>query len=192
MKLDFGTYHHASKEESEGLRGELRDVFSSLLPTLFPPDLKINVLDAGCGLGFLSSIVGRVFRYSSVTGIDTFQDGSLAGSSIERAERNMKLLGLDDRVKFFKHNLVYPLPADWNFDLIISNLVFHNMGKKRFDGYRNVFAALKSNGYFVVGDLFPYNSSDDRFFRSLSTTEKEIMGKGSGRWQYRIKVLRKI
>jgi len=48
--------------------------------------------------------------------------------------------------------LTKPMESDVRFDLALSDLVFHNMGKKRFKAYGAVFDALKPRGYFVIGD----------------------------------------
>ena len=77
------------------------------------------------------------------------------------------------------------------YDLAVSNLVFHNMGKKRFKAYETVFDALKPGGFFVIGDLFPRDKADMDYFRQRSTRIKELDESGAGRWKYKIKVLRK-
>ena len=50
--------------------------------------------------------------------------------------------------------------VQYTFDLVLSNLVFHNMGKKRLNGYATVFDALKPGAFFVIGDLFPDDKAD--------------------------------
>jgi len=111
--------------------------------------------------------------------------------SIAMAEENMKSLGIDARTSFLKHDLTKPLKLDMQFDLAVSNLVFHNMGKKRFKAYDSVFDAVKPKGYFVIGDLFPHGKGDMDYFRERSTLIDELDQSGSGRWRYQIKVLRK-
>lgn len=103
----------------------------------------------------------------------------------------MKVLGMDSRTSFLKHDLTKPLRSDVQYDLAVSNLVFHNMGKRRFKAYDNVFDALKPRGYFVIGDLFPHGKADMDYLRERSALIKELDQGGSGRWHYQIKVLRK-
>jgi len=83
------------------------------------------------------------------------------------------------------------MKSDVRYDLALSNLVFHNMGKKRFAAYGTVFDALKRRGYFVIGDLFLHGKGDAEYFRERATLVDELDQGGSGRWQYRIRVLRK-
>ena len=110
---------------------------------------------------------------------------------MDKAANNMKSLGIESRTAFLKHDLTKPLKSDVQYDLAVSNLVFHNMGKKRFKAYETVFDALKPKGYFVIGDLFPHGKDDMDYFRERSTLRNELDQGGSGRWHYQIKVLRK-
>jgi hypothetical protein len=64
-------------------------------------------------------------------------------------------------------------------------------GKQRFKAYGTVFDALKPEGYFVIGDLFPRGKTDTDHFLERSTLMNELDQGGSGRCHYQIKVLRK-
>ncbi len=191
MFVNFGTYHHSTPRQSGELRDRVGGLFADLLLETFSRDSGLEILDAGCGLGFLSYIAAKTFPNADVTGIDTFDDESLPGSSKAKAEKNMGALGVGSRVRFLKQDLTASLTCGAEFDVVVSNLVFHNLGKKRFAGYENLFAALRENGYFLLGDLFPSEKSDNLSLNIYSTIEKEIGGDGSGKWKYKIKVLRK-
>ena len=110
---------------------------------------------------------------------------------MDKAVKNMKSLGIDSRTSFLKHDLTKLLKSDVRYDLAISNLVFDNMGEKRFKAYGTVFDALKLGGCFIIGDLFPHGNADLDYFRERSTLINELDQGGSGRWDYKIKVLRK-
>lgn len=191
MDVDFGTYHHSTETQSRELREKAEKAFISLLNGLFSKEMQIRVLDAGCGLGFLSSVVSNCLPNCSVLGVDIFGHNSLSGTSIQKAQENMKKLGLEKKVEFREHDLRLPLSADERFDLSVSNLVFHNLGKKRFDGYDTVFGALRPRGYFVIGDLFPHMNADMKYFQRHATLLNEVTESESGRWSYRIKVLQR-
>jgi len=103
----------------------------------------------------------------------------------------MRSLGIDSRTSFLKHDLTKPLESDAQYDLAVSNLVFHNLGKKRFKAYGTVFDALKPRGFFVIGDLFPHGKADMDYFRDRATLINELDEGGSGPWAYKIKVWRK-
>jgi cyclopropane fatty-acyl-phospholipid synthase-like methyltransferase len=189
--VDFGTYHHSTPEESNDIRERAEKAFSKLLRTLYPPGSPLRILDAGCGLGFLTYVAAKCFPKARITGVDLFRHGSLSEISMDQASNNMRSLGIDSRTSFLKHDLTKPMESNAQYDLAVSNLVFHNMGKKRFKAYETVFDVLKSGGFFVIGDLFPHGKADMDYFRQRSTLIKELDGSGSRPLAYKIKVLRK-
>jgi cyclopropane fatty-acyl-phospholipid synthase-like methyltransferase len=164
--------------------------FSKLLQGLYPSDASLRVLDAGCGLGFLMSVAAKCFPKALITGVDLFRHGSISGMSVDKAAKNMKCLGMGSRTSFLKHDLTKPMESEAPYDLVLSNLVFHNMGKKRFKGYATVFDALKPGTFFVIGDLFPDDKADLDYFREHSVLINESNESGSGPWNYKIRVLR--
>jgi cyclopropane fatty-acyl-phospholipid synthase-like methyltransferase len=189
--VDFGTYHHSTPEESKQIREDAAKAFSKLLRPLYPSTATLKILDAGCGLGFLTYAAAKRFPKATITGVDLFRHGSVSDLSIDKVVQNMKSLGIVSRTSFLKHDLTKPIKSDVQFDLALSNLVFHNMGKKRFNAYGTVFDVLKPGGCFVMGDLFPRGKADMDYFRERSTLVEELDQGGSGRWRYQIKVLRK-
>ena len=190
LGVDFGPYHHSTPEESDHIRESAEKAFFKLLRPLYPFRATLKILDAGCGLGFLTYLAAECFPKASITGVDLFRHGSISGISMHQAAKNMKSLGLDSRTSLLKQDLRKPLKSEVQFDLAISNLVFHNMGKKRFNAYDTVFDALKPKGYFVIGDLFPSSKADMDYFRERSTLVDERHEGRYGRWDYQIKVLR--
>jgi cyclopropane fatty-acyl-phospholipid synthase-like methyltransferase len=190
--IDFGTYHHTTPEESRAIREYAEKAFSRLLRPLYASRADLRILDAGCGLGFLMSVVANCFPKAAITGVDLFRHGSISsGISIARAMNNMKSLGIESRTVFLEHDLTKPLKSDVEYDLAVSNLLFHNLGKKRFRGYGTIFDALKLGGYFVIGDLFPHDKADMDYFRAGSTLVGESNEMDAGARNYKIKVLKK-
>jgi cyclopropane fatty-acyl-phospholipid synthase-like methyltransferase len=189
--VDFGTYHHSTPQESDEIRNRAERAFLKLLKPLYPADSSLQILDAGCGLGFLMWVAAKCFPKAHITGIDLFKHESLSEMSMDRAAKNMKSLGIDSRTSFLKHDLTEPIALDTPYDLVLSNLVFHNMGKKRLNAYATVFDALQSGGFFVIGDVFPHDKTDLDYFRKCSTLIQEVDQGGAGPWKYKIRVLRK-
>jgi len=169
VDLDFGTYHYSTANESNDIRKRAEKAFSKLLRSLYPSGAPLRILDAGCGLGFLTYVAATSFPKARITGVDLFSatapsssssgHGSLSGISMEKAANNMRSLGIDSRTSFLKHDLTRPMESDPQYDLAVSNLVFHNMGKSRFKAYGTVFDALKPRGLFVIGGLVPARQS---------------------------------
>lgn len=136
-------------------------------------------------------VVAKCFPKARITGVDLFRRGSMQKISMHTAENNMKSLGIAGRTSFLKHDLTKPMKSDAHYDLVVSNLVFHNMRKRRFNAYTSVFDVLKHGGFFVIGDLFPHDKADMDYLRERSTLARELDQNGSGPWAYKIKVLRK-
>lgn len=103
----------------------------------------------------------------------------------------MNALGMDARTSFLKHDLTKPMKSDAEYDLVVSNLVFHNLGKKRFQAYGHVFNAIKPGGYLVIGDVSRDDEADVEYFRENSMLVKEFDAGQTGPWVYKIRVLRK-
>ena len=191
--VDFGTYHHSTPEESKRVRESAEKAFSKLMRALYPSGAILRILDAGCGLGFLTYVAAKCFPKANITGVDLFRHDSLSQLSLDKAVKNMKSLGISSKTSFLKHDLTKPLKpdADALYDLALSNLTFHNIGKKRFKAYETVFDALKPGGYFVIGDLFPQGKADMDYLRERSRLIEELDQGDSGHWHYQIIVLRK-
>lgn len=190
-KVDFGIYHRTTPEQSRRLQKYVEKVFAKLLRPLYPHRAALRIVDAGCGLGFLTSVAANCFPKATVTGVDLFRQGSMSELSVEKAIENMKSLALDARTSFVKHDLTKPLRSDVPYDLVVSNLVFHNMEKRRFAAYANVLDVLKPGAYFVIGDLFPHEKADMDFFARCSTLVDQLADAGFGRGDYKVKLLEK-
>lgn len=153
--VDFGTYHHSTPKESEKTRERLHVLFRESfrnVSEIANGDLK--VLDSGSGLGFLSYLVCSTFPHARVFGIDSYEDDSLFGSSMERVQCNMEKLGYANRVEFVKADLRdLPFGND-TFDLAVTSLVYHNIIENREKAYSELFRVLKSGGYLFFGDIF--------------------------------------
>jgi 16S rRNA G1207 methylase RsmC len=186
MKIDFGVYHHSTPEESNAFRERLERVLMPLLKSAFDREARINALDVGCGLGLLSWLMARTFPQGKVTCMDTFKGDSLSDVSVERAILNFRALG-KDRVTVIQHDLRELI--DGSYDLIASNLFFHNLGKERFKVYENVIFALKQGGYFVISDMF----SEEEDMKTLKKQLDLIVTRTlfDDDWRFRVMILKK-
>jgi SAM-dependent methyltransferase len=191
VEVDFGTYHHSTPEESNEIRQHAERSFSKVLRSLYRSGASVRILDAGCGLGFLMYVAAKCFPKAHITGVDLFRHGSISGMSMKKAVRNMECLGIESRTSFLKHDLTKPMASDARYDLVLSNLVFHNMGNKRFKAYETVFNLLKPRGFFVIADVFRADADDLPYFRGRAKFMDELDLGGSARWPYKIRVFRK-
>ena len=191
-KPDFGTYHHSTPKRSETTRAVVEQAFLEAFDMLpFSGDQEIDIMDLGCGLGFLSSVCAKFYRRARVTGIDTFEHASLKGSSLEKANENARILGISDRVHFERGDLLSSDYRDMEFDLFVSNLVFHNLGRKRFRAYDRLLSWMSPNSYALLGDAFREGKGDLNHLASIFSIEKEIEPKEISWAPYKILVLSK-
>ena len=188
-KPDFGTYHHSTPERSERSRVLVAQGFLEAFDTLpFSRAQRIDIMDLGCGLGFLSCVCAEFYRRARVTGIDTFEHASLKGSSLEKANENARILGLSDRVHFERGDILASDYGDRGFDLFVSNLVFHNLGRRRFQAYNRLLSWMAPNSHALLGDAFHEGKGDVERLSKIFRIEKEIDPKMS--WApYKILVL---
>jgi 16S rRNA G1207 methylase RsmC len=168
---DFGTYHHSTSVASKKVRTVVKAMFTDAFDSLpLGRDDDLRILDVGCGLGFLSCVSAEFYRHARITGIDTFKHASLKRSSLERAKENAKILGFSDRIDFKKDNVFRFTPAE-KFDIILSNLVFHNFGKMRFKPYSRLSSWTQAGSFVIMGDLFFSPKTDiahlDKAFKIL-------------------------
>jgi len=115
---------------------------------------KGRVLDIGCGNGPLTILLAKRFPQAEITGIDYW--GKNWDYSPQICENNARLSGVADRVTF-RSGSASELPfEDASFDLVVSNLVFHEVrgiSDKR-ELVREALRVVKPGGVFVFQDLF--------------------------------------
>jgi SAM-dependent methyltransferase len=176
-ELDFGTYHYTTRAASRQIRAVVKGMFTDAFASLpFSRDDELKILDVGCGLGFLSCVSAEFYKNARITGIDTFKHSSLKGSSLKKAKENARILRLSERIDFENANIFTFTPTR-RFDIIVSNLVFHNLGKKRFEAYSRLSSWMKSDSFVVIGEFFFSPEADlaqlSRKFRIIRKAKPE-------------------
>ena len=188
---DFGTYHHSTTAASRKIRAIVKTMFTDAFASLpFGIDDELRILDVGCGLGFLSCVCAEFYNNARITGVDTFEHASLKGSSLERAKENARILGFSDRIDFKKGDVFRFRPAE-KFNIVVSNLVFHNFGKMRFKAYSRLSSWTQSGSFIVMGDLFFSRLTDITELTKAFSIVREIKSSNSGFEQYALLVMSK-
>jgi 16S rRNA G1207 methylase RsmC len=186
---DFGTYHHSTPQASQKIREKVKILFTTVFRNLpFAQDDSLKILDVGCGLGFLSCVCAEYYPKAKIIGFDTFKHASLKESSLAKAKNNAKILGFSERIKFQKGDVFSSDYSKENFDLFVSNLVFHNLGRQRINAYERLAHWMTSKSYLVLGELFFDYKTDFKRLTSLFGNVQKIHCLNIGR-QYKMLVL---
>lgn len=136
-----------------------------------------QVLDVGCGNGFLLVEVAKRLTTGSATGIELWK--SEAGA--QRADAvwsNAQLEGVADRVDIRNIDArVMPFAAR-SFDVILSSLMLHHAGSSadREQVVREMVRVLKPEGTILLYDARPLISGAARLLRSLGFTQTDLSG----------------
>jgi SAM-dependent methyltransferase len=148
-------------------------------------DGKGKALDVGCGNGALVVRLAQKYSEAKVTGIDYW--GAMWEYSKGVCERNAKLEGVAQRV-IFQNASGSALPfKDGSFDVVISNLAFHEVRdvKDKREVIREALRVVKKRGRFVFQDLFLlrriYGQIDDLVaaVKSMGITRVEFVRTGN-------------
>ena len=188
---EFGIYHHSTSAASEKARAVAKAMFTDAFASLpFGRDDELRILDVGCGLAFLSCVSAEFYRNVRITGIDTFNHASLKRSSLERAKENARILRFFDRIDFKKSD-VFRFTTAEKFDIFVSNLVLHNLGKRRIKAYSRLSSWAQAGSFVLMGDLFFSRKTDLAQLAKEFRILREIKPKSGGFEQYALLVMSK-
>ena len=112
-----------------------------------------KVIDIGCGNGRLSIEIAKKYSNAEITGIDYW--GGMWEYEKTICERNAAIEKISN-VKFQRASAI-SLPFDSDtFDVVVSNLVFHEIHSisDKKDAIFEALRVLKKGGTFVLQDLF--------------------------------------
>jgi cyclopropane fatty-acyl-phospholipid synthase-like methyltransferase len=161
------------------------DAFASLP---FRRDEKLRILDVGCGLGFLSCVSAEFYKNARITELTRSIMPASKGPAPRGRKRTRGYLAVLDRIDFKKGDVFRFRPAE-KFDIIVSNLVFHNFGKMRFKTYSRL-SSWAHAGSVVMGDLLFSPKTDIAQLAKAFRILGEIKPK-SGFGQYALLVMSK-
>ena len=115
---------------------------------------KGRAMDIGCGSGALAIKLARKYPEASVVGVDYW--GKNWEYSKDRCDRNAQIEGVGDRVSFRKASASALPFGDEEFDLVVSNLTFHEVKdtKDKRQLIREALRVVRKGGAFAFQDLF--------------------------------------
>lgn len=130
----------------------LRDLLDRLAALPFQRDGKL--LDIGCGGGALSIMAAQAYPQLTVTGVDYWGDNWYYSQA--QCQRNAQAAGVGERVQFQKGDAAKLDFANGSFDMVVSNLVFHEVKTQpnKLRLVREALRVLRPGGVFVLQDVY--------------------------------------
>lgn len=133
----------------------------------FKESEKINIIDLGCGTGYISMKLKERFPNSKLTCLD------FAENMITQARIRLKKY---DSINFYNEDF-RKFEFDKTYDVAVSSLALHHLEtkkeKKKF--YSKIFDSLKSRGVFYNADIIL--SSNDYLQKLYISKWKEFMSR---------------
>jgi len=104
----------------------------------------LDILDFGCGIGKIATLLAKEFRRSTIYGYDIAKDCLL-----EAARKGRHL----ENIHFFDS-----IPEKSKFDLVVVANVFHHIiPEERVEMLNKIKNLLKTNGRIIIFEHNPYN-----------------------------------
>ncbi len=111
-----------------------------------------HVLDVGCGSGILTFASAKHVPSGKVVGIDIW-DKHAGGGTPHLFWRNAEAEGVMDRVELQNVNAAEMPYADHHFDVVVSSLAVHHMGRDAQKAVQEMIRVLKPGGYLALFDV---------------------------------------
>jgi SAM-dependent methyltransferase len=134
-----------------------------------------KVLDIGCGSAALTLKLARKYPEACVSGIDYWGKGW--GYCKKQCEENAIFEGVAGRTDFQQASASKLPFSDGTFDLVVSNLTFHEVkdSKNKIDVVKEALRVLKPGGRFVFQDLFLL----ERYYGTPEELVSSVKGMGA-------------
>lgn len=154
ISIYFIYARHFFSPAGKNMQSRIRDMALDRLDW----DGRGNALDIGCGNGPMAIKLARKYPETQVTGLDYW--GRMWEYSQSACEKNARIEGVAERVRFQKASAsALPFPDD-HFDAVVSNLAFHEVRDTRDkrEVVREALRVLKKGGRFSFQDVFLFKA----------------------------------
>ncbi|MBN1535785.1 MAG: methyltransferase domain-containing protein [Anaerolineales bacterium] len=150
--------------------GNLQDKIQELVVSHIDWKGNGKVLDIGCGNAPLTIKLAKKYPEAEIIGMDYW--GKNWDYSMQFCTANAEIAGVEKQISF-KQGSASRLPfEDASFDLVVSNLVFHEVQdvKDKRVSIQEALRVLKPGGVFVFQDLFlltPYYGTPEALLNTI-------------------------
>lgn len=126
-----------------------------------------RVLDVGCGAGLLLIGAAKRLTTGKATGVDLWSTVDLSANARERTMWNVELEGVKEKTEVVDGDATAMSFADAMFDVVVSNLVIHNIPSRqgRDKACREIARVLKPGGVAVISDFVKTNEYQAEFVK---------------------------
>jgi ubiquinone/menaquinone biosynthesis C-methylase UbiE len=133
-----------------------------------------TVLDIGAGRGLLAIGAAKRLRAGTVVGIDDWEGAGAAEHTLEKAQRNLELARVHDRVELRSDDPRDIAFVDGSFDVVLSLMFLHRIedagGRAR--ACCEIARVLKPEGLAIVAD----SSNVQEYARALQAAGLKVEG----------------
>jgi ubiquinone/menaquinone biosynthesis C-methylase UbiE len=152
--LSVSLYYLAARYVLSYDGGNVQEQLLDLILSHIPKKTYKNILDIGCGSGALAIKLAEKFPHAQVTGLDSWRAGR--EYTMEQCRQNACLAHVNGSTDFINGSAVNLPFEGGSFDLVVSNLSFHEVrdARDKWDAVREALRVLKPEGVFVFQDKF--------------------------------------
>jgi len=128
----------------------------------------MRVLDVGCGAGLLLIGAAKRLTTGKATGVDVWSKVDLSANARERTLRNVAMEGVGQKTEVLDGDATAMKFADGMFDVVVSNLVIHNIPSReeRDKACREIARVLKPGGVAVISDFVKTKEYQAQFVKA--------------------------
>jgi ubiquinone/menaquinone biosynthesis C-methylase UbiE len=114
-----------------------------------------RVLDLGCGRGAVLLMAAQHLATGRAVGVDLWRTVDQSGNAAEATRRNADAEGVADRVELLTADMTALPFEDNSFDVILSNLAIHNIGRRggREQAISEAVRVLRPGGRLRIVDV---------------------------------------
>jgi SAM-dependent methyltransferase len=113
-----------------------------------------NILDAGCGAGRTTVSLSKIYK-GNIIALDTFDSGYIEGGGNTLIAKNIKIAGIENRVKIVKGDITQTAFTDNYFDATVSTYMIDHLGNLKLQCLKEINRILKPGGRLLMIVIVP-------------------------------------